>query len=100
VVVAAVCKVRVPEVDPESLTPENVGVEVVAISWGKVKVTDPVEAEAITWLEVPVKEMTPVLARLTDPPKETEPPPDKPDPGEMVIADDARSEFDIVPSRI
>lgn len=37
---------------------------------------------------------------VMDPPRETAPPPDRPDPGEMVIDELARSPFAIVPSLI
>jgi hypothetical protein len=48
---------------PDSVRPVNVGLEVVLILCGKLKVTEPVEADATTWLAVPVIEVTPVFEK-------------------------------------
>ena len=53
-------------------------------------------AEAITWLEVPVIEVTPELEMLTDPPREADPPPESPLPAEMVIVEDSNAEIGIL----
>lgn len=47
-VVAAVSRVRVPDVEPVTRSDAKVGDEVVAISWGKERVIAPVESEATT----------------------------------------------------
>jgi hypothetical protein len=44
----------------DRVKPPKVGVEVVPILWGRDRVTAPVEAEAITWLVVPVILATPL----------------------------------------
>lgn len=45
----------------------KIGLEVVAIACGRLNVTAPVAAETITWLVVPVREVTPVFARVMVP---------------------------------
>jgi hypothetical protein len=57
----------VPESAPLSVMPPNVGVLVVAMLWGRLNVTAPVDAETFTWLLVPVSEVTPVLLNVIDP---------------------------------
>jgi hypothetical protein len=76
-----------------------VGLEVVAISWGKERVTSPVEAEAVTWFAVPVIEVTPLEApvKVIDPPNSTDPPPDNVPEVEMVIFELAKLEFETPP---
>ncbi len=65
----------------------------------------PVEAEAITWSAVPVIVLTPLTdpplaVKVMDPPRETVPPPDNPDPALIVIELFAKSVFVTVPSSI
>lgn len=61
----------------------------------------PVEAEAITWLAVPVIEVTPldeppVAVKVIDPPKDTSPPPERPEPALIVIEELLRAELGIL----
>jgi hypothetical protein len=58
---------EVPPSAPLSVMPPNVGVLVVAMLWGRLNVTAPVDAETFTWLLVPVSEVTPVLLNVIDP---------------------------------
>ena len=68
----------------------NVTSELVAILWGKEKVTAPVEALTLTWLVVPMAEVTPAFVKVTDPPRDTAPPPDIPVPAVTVTAELAK----------
>ena len=60
---AAVPVVAVEEMD----IPPKATLDVVAMSWGRERVTAPVDAEAVTWLAVPVIEVTPVFVMVTPP---------------------------------
>lgn len=58
----------------------------------------PVEAEAMTWSVVPVIESTapeppPVAVKVIDPPNETSPPPESPEPALIVIEELLNAEF-------
>ena len=54
------------------------------ISWGRDKVTGPVETEAVIWFAVPVIDVTPALVNVTELPNDTAPPPDMPVPAVTV----------------
>jgi hypothetical protein len=102
VTLAGATKVIVPDVVPLSNTPDvnssesNSTSEVVAISWGRERVTPPVDAEAITRFAVPVILVTPELERVTEPPNDTDPPPESPDPAETVIEEEESAEVGIL----
>ena len=44
----------------------KVGLEPVLISWGRDKVTGPVETEAVIWFAVPVIDVAPALVNVTE----------------------------------
>src|SRR5690606_14240573 len=65
------------------------------IDCGSDSVTPPVEADTLTWFDVPVSDVTPALSRVISPPSDTEPPPDIPVPAVTVIALSSRASFGI-----